>query len=515
MITNKKNRKHKIWRRLFANIFIVLSVITLINILGNTYILPKYFEWREKNILVKCAKTVENTPLDNKMAAAETFQNLENEHNVIIGIYHNENLIYSTIKRNMFGSRPGVTGFDMLIGNFHYGNYVTEESEYKNGKYFTLSLPNSTTDYLVYSRNFDGFYTVNVIVQENLIKQSSSIAGEFIIIVSSLGLLTALLWSVVFSKKFSRPISDMNKIAIKMAGLDFSQKLIVESDDEIGQLACSINNLSVALDNALGQLNEQNRKLQNEIELERRIDKMRKGFVANVSHELKTPISIIQGYAEALDSKMAENPEKRKKYSAVIRNETERMNHIVIKLLELSKLEGGFMPDYRIYDLVSFCETFLDSFGQTAENKSISISLDAPSSAMVNADEMLIGNAIQNYISNAISHVNEGGKINVRIAESPDDNQKIRLSVFNTGSSVKHSQMEKIWTSFWRADKSHNRADNRFGLGLSIVRAIILAHNNSFGVYNIEDGVCFWFEVDKAYLTPIPQLPEKIESIGN
>lgn len=515
MINNEKSRNHKIWRRLFANILIVLSVITLINISANTYFLPKYFEWREKNILVKCAQTVESTPLDNKMAAAEIFQNIENEHNVVIGIYHYDNLIYSTIRRNMFGGSSNVTGFDMLIGKFHYDKYVTERSEYKNGQYFTLSVPNSTTDYLVYSRNFGNGYTVNIIVQENLIKQSSSIASEFIIIVSSLGLIIALLWSIVFSRRFSRPISDMNKIAVKMAGLDFSQKLIIESDDEIGQLACSINNLSVALDNALGQLNEQNRQLQNEIELERRIDKMRKGFIANVSHELKTPISIIQGYAEALDSKMAENPEKRKKYSAVIRNETERMNHIVIKLLELSKLEGGFMPDYRIYDLVSFCETFLDSFGQTAENKSISISLDAPSSAMVNADEMLIGNAIQNYISNAISHVNEGGKINVRIAESPDDNQKIRLSVFNTGSSVKHSQMEKIWMSFWRADKSHNRADNRFGLGLSIVRAIILAHNNSFGVYNIEDGVCFWFEVDKAYLTPIPQLPEKIESIDN
>ncbi|MBQ2815641.1 MAG: HAMP domain-containing protein [Clostridia bacterium] len=515
MINNEKIKNHKIWRRLFANIFIVLSIITLINIFGNTYILPKYFEWREKNILVKCAKAVESTPLDNKMAAAEIFQNLENEHNVIIGIYHNENLIYSTIKRNMFGSRPGVTGFDMLVGNFHYAKYVTEASEYKNGKYFTLSLPNSTTDYLVYSRNFNGRYTVNVIVQENLIKQSSSIAGEFIIIVSSLGLLTALLWSVVFSKRFSRPISDMNKIAVKMAGLDFSQKLLIESDDEIGQLACSINDLSVALDNALGQLNEQNRQLQNEIELERRIDKMRKGFIANVSHELKTPISIIQGYAEALDSKMAENPEKRKKYSAVIRNETEKMNHLVIKLLELSKLEGGFMPDYKIYDLVSYCETFLNSFSQAAEKRNVSILLDAPSTAMINADEIMIGNAIQNYVSNAISHVNEGGKINVRIAESPNDNQKIRLSVFNTGSSVKPSHMEKIWTSFWRADKSHNRTENRFGLGLSIVRAIILAHNNSFGVYNIEDGVCFWFELDKAYLTPIPQLPEKIQDSEN
>ena len=512
MITNEKVRGHKIWHRLFINILLVLSVITAINILANTYFLPKYYEWREKNILVKCAATVEKTSLEDKMNAAQAFQNLENNHNVIIGIYYNDNLIYSTIKRNMFGVGPGVTGFDMLVGNFHYGKYVTEKSEYKNGHYFTLSLPNSTTDYLAYSRDFGDGYTVNVIVQENLIQQSSSIAGEFIIIISTLGLMAALLWSIVFSKRFSRPISDMNKIAVKMARLDFSQKLTVDSDDEVGQLACSINNLSVALDNALGQLNERNKQLQSEIELERRIDKMRKGFVANVSHELKTPIAIIQGYAEALDSKMAENSEKRKKYSEVIRNETERMNSLVINLLELSKLEGGFMPDYRIYDLVSHCKTLLDSFTKTAESKGVSITVDSPNTIMVNADELMIGNAVQNYVSNAISHVDNGGKINIRISESPDDNSKIRLSVFNTGSSVKPSHMEKVWTSFWRADKSHNRTENRFGLGLSIVKAIILAHNNNFGIYNTDDGVCFWFELDKAYSNPIPQLPER--SVG-
>ena len=129
---------------------------------------------------------------------------------------------------------------------------------------------------------------------------------------------------------------------------------------------------------------------------------------------------------------------------------------------------------------------------------------------MVSADEILIGNALQNLVSNAISHVNEKGKINIKVAKSPADNEKIRVSVFNSGSMVDPENMEKIWVSFWRADKSHNRSEGRFGLGLSIVKAIMVAHSNNFGVYNISDGVCFWIELDKAFADPIPQLPEKL-----
>ncbi len=503
-----KITKHKLWKRLFANISLVLIFITAITILANSVFLTRYFEWREKSILVNCAKTVEDTPLDDKEAAAIVFQQLENTHNVTIVIYRFDRVIYSSIRRGSLGDRPGMTGFDMLFGRFQYSEYTYDISEYKSGHTYNLTRPDNNLSYMVYSRDYGDGYTVEVLVQRSLIEQSADIASEFIILISSIGLVIALIWCVVFSRKFSRPVCDMNKIAIKMAQLDFNKKLQIESDDELGQLACSINNLSVALDTALSELNEKNMRLQNEIEMERRIDSMRKEFVSNVSHELKTPISIIQGYAEALDGKMAENPQKRKKYCSVIRDETERMNHIVIKLLEISRLEGGMTPDYKVFDIAMYSNHLADIFSDSAEKKQAKISVHAPLTSMVRADETLIGNALQNFISNAISHVNEKGNINIRVAVSPNDNEKIRVSVFNSGSSVDPDNMDKIWASFWRADKSHNRATGRFGLGLSIVRAIMVAHNNNFGVYNISDGVCFWIELDKAYADPIPQLPE-------
>lgn len=515
MKTNRSGAKRKLWRRLFAYIALVFTVITAMIISANSALLTRFFEWREKGVLYSCAKTVEATSLDDKESAATVFQQLENTNNVTLVIYHNDSVIYSSIRRGSIGDRPGMTGFDMLFGRFQLYGEISHSEEYKNGQYYNLAHPDLNLSYLGYALNYGDGYTVHVLVQHTLIEQSASIAGEFIMLTSLLGLIIALIWSVIFSKHFSRPISEMNDIAVNMAKLDFSKKLEVDSDDEIGQLACSINELSVALDKALRELNEKNAKLQDEIELERRIDSMRKGFVANVSHELKTPLSIIQGYAEALDGKMADNPQKRKKYCSVIREETERMNHMVIELLELSRLEGGLMPDYKVYDIAAYAEHLADIFTDSAAKKKAKISAHTPTSAMVRADEILIGNALQNLVSNAISHVNEDGIISIRVAKSPTDDEKIRVSVFNSGSSVDPENMEKIWVSFWRADKAHNRAEGRFGLGLSIVKAIMVAHSNNFGVYNISDGVCFWIELDKAYSDPVPQLPQKSAASEN
>ena len=510
MKTEGKHRSHKLWRRLFANIAFVFTIISALVILANGVLLDNYFEWREKKILYGCAKSVTETSLEDKKAAALAFQQLENNHNVTLVIFQFDSVIYSTVRRVNFGYQSGMTGFDMLFGGFGHGDYTGDLEEYRGGCIYNLYRPNYNMSYMVYELEYGDGYTVQVLIERTLIEQSSKIAGEFVMFISAIGLFIALIWSVVFSQKFAKPISNMNEKAVKMAKLDFSKRLEVEFDDEIGQLAGSINELSVSLDKALTELNEKNERLQNEIELERRIDSMRKGFVANVSHELKTPISIIKGYAEALDGKLAENPEKRKKYCGIIRDETDRMNHMVVELLELSRLEGGLLPDYKVYDISAAAEHIADIFSDSADKKQVKISVEAPSSAMVSADEILIGNALQNLVSNAISHVNEKGKIYIKVAKSPADNEKIRVSVFNSGSMVDPENMEKIWVSFWRADKSHNRSEGRFGLGLSIVKAIMVAHSNSFGVYNISDGVCFWIELDKAFADPIPQLPEKL-----
>ncbi len=508
--TEVKQKNHKLWRRLFANIAFVFTLITALVILANGALLDNYFEWREKKILFNCAKTVTETSLDDKESAALIFQQLENNNNVTLVISRFDSVIYSTVRRVNFGYQSGMTGFDMLFGRFGHSDYISGQEEYRNGYIYNLHRPDYNMSYMVYALDYGDGYTVEVLIERTLIEQSAKIAGEFVMFIAAIGLFIALIWSVVFSQKFAKPISDMNKKAVKMAKLDFSNKLDVEFDDEIGQLAGSINELSVSLDKALSELNEKNERLQDEIELERRIDSMRKGFVANVSHELKTPISIIKGYAEALDGKLAENPEKRKKYCGIIRDETERMNHMVVELLELSRLEGGLLPDYKVYDISEAAKHIADIFSDSAEKKQVKIKIHTPSSAMVSADEILIGNALQNLVSNAISHVNEKGEIRIKVAKSPADNEKIRVSVFNSGSMVDPENMEKIWVSFWRADKAHNRSEGRFGLGLSIVKAIMVAHSNNFGVYNISDGVCFWIELDKAFADPIPQLPEKL-----
>ena len=486
------------------NIAMVFFFITAMIVLANTTMLTRFFIWREKNIMIGCADTVERTDLSDRDSAADAFQKLESNYSVTVMIYQDNSVIYSSLHRSAAGDRPSMTGFDMLFGRY----WIYEESEKvtnaKGGYFYTVSPSDSNENYIVYSRDYGDSYTVKILIRRTIIEQSADIAAEFMIFISCIGLLLALGWSVVFARRFAKPVSDMNKIAVKMSRLDFSQKLTIESDDEIGQLASSINELSYSLDTALRELNEKNARLQDEIEMERRVDTMRKGFIANVSHELKTPISIIRGYAEALDGKLACNEEKRSKYCKVIRDETERMNRLVMELLELSRIEGGMKTEYKRFDICACAQQFADIFSASAAEKQVTVNVRVPNELMVSADDMLIGHALQNYISNAVSHVNQGGTITISAEPSPVNDGKIRVSVFNTGSSVAPEDMENVWVSFWRADKSHNRAAGRFGLGLSIVKAVMVAHGNDFGVYNTDDGVCFWLELDKA--KPLPQL---------
>ena len=230
----------------------------------------------------------------------------------------------------------------------------------------------------------------------------------------------------------------------------------------------------------------------NEIEAERRLDKMRKGFVANVSHELKTPISIISGYAEGLKLDIGDKT-RREQYADVIIDESGRMNDMVLSLLELSRMESGQMPlDPQIYNLSEQLEE--TAARMIAKAGDVEISTEIPKDIYVCADMVNVDKILNNYLSNAISHLREGGKI-VLSAESEGD--EVRVSVYNDGEAIPPEEMERIWESFYRVDSSHKRESDRVGLGLSIVKAAVALHGTQCGVLNKPLGVEFWFTLKK------------------
>ena len=283
----------------------------------------------------------------------------------------------------------------------------------------------------------------------------------------------------------------MNEITEDMAKLNFNRKLKIDRQDEIGQLASSVNALSESLNTALTELTETNAKLRDDIEEERRLDAMRRGFVANVSHELKTPIAIISGYAEGL--KLNINEESKEEYCNTIIDESKRMNRLVLSILELSRYESGQIPINRSdFDISQMTD---DMLRRIFANKNITAENRLPEGLLINADPLQTEQVLKAYLENAASHTPEGGSVTVSANETDG---VIRISVTNTGSHISEELMPQIWQSFFRGDTSHKRESSRFGLGLSIVSAIMKLHSRSCGVYNTENGVCFWFEADAA-----------------
>ncbi|WP_232294201.1 sensor histidine kinase [Syntrophaceticus schinkii] len=224
------------------------------------------------------------------------------------------------------------------------------------GEYFTGILKDTRleTKFLVLASRLENNEVLVLSTPLAAIGESTAIANKFFLFT---GLITIVIGGVavfLFARSFTKPILQLNDIAQRMSKLDFSKKYAVQSDDEVGQLGKSINSLSDQLDKAIFSLTEANKKLKADIEQERRIDKMRKEFINNVSHELKTPIALIQGYAEGLKLNINEDEENKNYYCDVIMDEASKMNRLVKELLDLSQIESGsFKLDKTAFNLSS------------------------------------------------------------------------------------------------------------------------------------------------------------------
>ena len=283
-----------------------------------------------------------------------------------------------------------------------------------------------------------------------------------------------------------------------MARLDFSKKYnLADTDDEINELGKNINTMSDKLESTIKQLRDNNLELEKDIEEKSKIDEMRKQFISDVSHELKTPIALIQGYAEGLVENVNSDDESRKFYAEVILDESNKMDTLVKQLLELMKLEYGKREfnneDFNIVELINEvirkCKVMI-------EEKNIKIEFDSSKQVMVNADDFYIEQVVTNYFTNAIKHannVNGEKKISIKIEEKEN---KVRVSVFNTGNNIPEEHLNKIWGRFYKEDSSRNRNDGGTGIGLALVKAIMNNYKNDYGVINRENGVEFYFDLD-------------------
>ncbi|MHB1043373.1 MAG: sensor histidine kinase [Eubacteriales bacterium] len=351
-------------------------------------------------------------------------------------------------------------------------NFISLVTTLNNGDYLILSTPFAS------------------------ISESVRIANRFFLFT---GLLIFIVGSIViylFSKKLTMPILKLNDIAQRMTRLDFSQKYQVESTDEVGQLGESINSLSTQLHTAISELTEANRKLLEDIERERKIDEMRREFISSVSHELKTPISLIQGYAEGLKENVNEDEENKNFYCEVIADEANKMGKLVGELLDLSQIEAGtFKLDKSCFEISRLVAKVMEKYKPIFLEKKVNSTLVEEPELIVCADRFRTEQIIVNYLNNAINHVDQQKLIAIFIQSFQN---KARVSVYNSGPPISPESLNKVWESFYKVDKARTRAYGGTGLGLSIVRAIQEIDNNRYGVLNRDGGVEFWFELDIA-----------------
>lgn len=485
-----KSLKNKLWFNIFVRVAVIFAVFVLVISLANVTFLVRFFSSKEKTALKEQLLEVSRLDFSDTDSVIRTLSEINEEYNFDIEIYNSSGVImYTTHGGQMMDY------FTLKSDKFimtHEDMQATETEHMSDGIVFQTAVRRfDKSEYLLCSKEVSDGLFAEVRVQKQLISNSADIANEFIIIISVVCFLASIIWVLIFARQFSKPISEMNDITRDMAKLNFGRKVKINRQDEIGQLADSVNGLSTSLSTALSDLKESNARLRNEIELERQLDVMRRGFVANVSHELKTPIAIISGYAEGL--KLNVNSQSKEEYCNTIIDESRRMNRLVLSILELSRYESGQIPiNKQNFRLAELCREMSE---RIFSGKKISVLCEVPEETEVFADPLLIEQVLKSYLENAASHTPENGEVRITSEENGDT---VKVSVFNTGSHVDDELMPQIWQSFFRGDKSHKRESSRFGLGLSIVTAIMKLHGRQCGVYNTEDGVCFWFEADTA-----------------
>lgn len=325
------------------------------------------------------------------------------------------------------------------------------------------------------------------------IRDSVKIANRFLAYtgISALIFGSLIVWYV--SRKITKPILKLADISERMTHLDFEARYKGNEKNEIALLGKHINQLSYALENTISELKTANNELQNDIEMKEKADNMRKEFLSNVSHELKTPIALIQGYAEGLKDGIHEDEESKDFYCDVIIDEASKMNTMVKKLLTLNQLEfGSDAVVMERFDIASLIRNYIHSAEILTKQNKIEVRFYETSPVYVWADEFKIEEVFNNYFSNALNHTADEKIIDVKITRHED---KVRISVFNTGNKIPEESIMHIWDKFYKVDKARTREYGGSGIGLSIVKAIMESLNEKFGAVNYDNGVEFWFEL--------------------
>ena len=484
--------------KLFISLCIIVISIVVSLILLNNLVLRKFYEYNKEKQLQSVYMIINNYySTDNKdKDLTEELDRIAINNNFDILINNNENVsIYSSDKD--FNTSLNDMLISILREDRGYTEIIRKTEKYSISKY---KDNNTSITYIMLIGKLDNNYNLYIKMPVTSIEESVKISNEFLSIIAVFIILIGGTVLLIVSRRFSEPIVELNQIAKRMSNLDFSQKYTPSNNnDEIDMLGNSINILSNKLEGTIKQLKTTNMELEKDIEEKSQIDEMRKSFISDVSHELKTPIALIQGYSEGLIEDVNTDEESRKFYAEVIQDEATKMDKLVKRLLELMKLEyGGMKFNNKEFNIVELENEIIRKSTVMMEKEEVILENKIEGEITVFADDFYIDQVLTNYITNAIKYsIPINGKRKIRVEnEILKDKKKVRVKVFNTFNQFSEEEMLRIWNRFYKVDESRNRENGGNGIGLSLVKAIMNNYGNSYGVKNVVGGVEFYFELD-------------------
>ena len=485
-------------RRQIATVFIALvGAILLVAILINSWFLESFYIRNKQANLIRVYDELNEAANKGNLTSQQVINRLSEKVEVgnisFVVMTGTGQEVISTTQN----PKKSQELYAQLMGYLMNKNQVKGELLEEEDNYQILSTKDviSGDDYIEMWGHLDQGNAFLLRSPLESIRESVTLSNEFLIYTTIVMLAIGSIFIWYFTKQITNPILELTHLSERMANLEFDVKYESGGEDEIGVLGANFNTMSEKLEQAVTELKNANYELQRDIEQKEKIDSMRTEFIGNVSHELKTPIALIQGYAEGLKEGISEDPESRAYYCDVILDEANKMNVLVKNLLTLNQLELGEEIAFERFNVVELIQGVLQSSQILIQQKEADIRLQFADAVYVWADEYKVEQVLRNYLSNAMNHLDNERVIDIRVSVD-ERKEKVRISVFNTGAQIPAEDLEQIWNKFYKVDKARTREYGGHGIGLSIVKAIMESFQQEYGVVNYENGVAFWFELD-------------------
>ena len=458
-------------RRQFAIMFIMLITGTILLCFTlNSTLLSKYYINNKKNALVKAYYSINRASMEGDITTEEydiELQKICEKYNIHVLVADGES---ETVKASMNDPQSAINHlFDNIFRGVDESKLLLSTDNYK--MQFVTDY-RTQTGYLEMWGVLDNGYFFLLRSALESIQESVKISNRFLAYVGLGAVVVSALLVIWLSNRITKPILELADISERMKHLDFEAKYTGKEKTEISVLGNNINELSETLETTISELKTANNELLKDLEKKDKIDEMRKEFLSNVSHELKTPLTAISGYAELLQGGMVSEDQKQHFYQEIIKN-SDRLLALINDIIRLSELDRSEKePQFSEFDLYDAVNEFMEGLKVGAAGKNISLEFSGEH-CMIRGNKDMIRELTENLVQNGIRYNNPGGKVVVRVIKK----DRPVLIVKDDGIGIPASDQERVFERFYRVDKSRSKATGGTGLGLAIVKHIVELHD--------------------------------------